>query len=81
MESVTDGQGDLREASAITRYYTEAGSPPGRWVGTGLSDLADGAGVEAGSVVSGEQMDMLYGQERDPITGQKLGRGFHHPPS
>jgi conjugative relaxase-like TrwC/TraI family protein len=81
MESVTDGQGDLREASAITRYYTEAGTPPGRWVGIGLSGLAGGAGVQVGAIVTGEQMELLFGQGRDPVTGQKLGRGFRHPPS
>jgi conjugative relaxase-like TrwC/TraI family protein len=81
MESVTDGQGDLREASAITRYYTDAGTPPGRWTGTGLAGLAGGAGLKAGSKVSGEQMEMLFGEGRDPVTGEKLGRGFRHPPS
>jgi conjugative relaxase-like TrwC/TraI family protein len=81
MESVTDGQGDLREANAITRYYIEAGTPPGRWLGSGLAGLSDGKGVEAGSMVSGEQMELLYGQGRDPVTGGKLGRGFHHLPS
>jgi conjugative relaxase-like TrwC/TraI family protein len=81
MESVTDGQGDRRETSAITRYYTEAGTPPGRWFGSGLAGLAAGAGLVAGSVVSGEQMDLLFGQGRDPVTGAKLGRAFRHPPS
>lgn len=81
MESVTDGLGDLRHADAITRYYTEAGTPPGRWVGSGLASLAGGVGVQAGSIVSGEQMDRLFGQGRDPVTGAKLGRGFRHPPS
>jgi conjugative relaxase-like TrwC/TraI family protein len=81
MESVTDGQGDLREANAITRYYLDAGTPPGRWLGSGLPGLSDGKGVEAGSMVSGEQMELLYGQGRDPATGEKLGRGFRHPPS
>lgn len=81
MESVTDGQGDLREASAITRYYTDAGTPPGRWLGSGLAGLANGAGVVDGSTVSGEQMELLFGQGHDPVTGEKLGRGFRHPPS
>jgi conjugative relaxase-like TrwC/TraI family protein len=81
MESVTDGQGDLREASAITRYYTEAGTPPGRWVGSGLAGLAGGAGLQEGSIVTGEQMDLLYSHGRDPVTGAKLGQGFRHPPS
>jgi TrwC relaxase len=81
MESVTDGQGDLREANAITRYYTEAGTPPGRWLGTGLAGLAGGDGIQAGTIITGNQMDLLYGQGRDPATEEKLGRGFRHPPS
>jgi conjugative relaxase-like TrwC/TraI family protein len=81
MESVTDGHGDLREADAITRYYTEAGTPPGRWLGSGLPGVANGAGLQGGSMVTGEQMDLLFGHGRDPINGEKLGRGFRHPPS
>jgi len=81
MESVTDGEGDLREADAITRYFTEAGTPPGRWLGSGLAGLARGAGLPAGSTVTGEQLDLLLGQGRDPVTGDKLGQGFRQPPS
>jgi conjugative relaxase-like TrwC/TraI family protein len=90
MESVTDGQGDLRELDAVTRYFTAAGTPPGRWAGTGLAGLGRGTGLAglgrgtglaAGSLVSGEQMDLLFGQGRDPVTGDKLGRGYRHPPS
>jgi conjugative relaxase-like TrwC/TraI family protein len=81
MESVTDGHGDLREADAITRYYTEAGTPPGRWLGSGLPGLANGTGLQAGSMVTGEQMDLLFGHGRDPVNGERLGRGFRHPPS
>lgn len=81
MESITDGQGDLREASAITRYYSEAGTPPGRWLGSGLAGLGKGRGLEPGSLVSGEQLDLLLGRGHDPVTGETLGRGFHQPPS
>jgi len=81
MESVTDGQGDLREADAITRYFTEAGTPPGRWLGSGLAGLARGAGLPAGSTVTGDQLDLLLGQGCDPVTGDKLGQGFRQPPS
>lgn len=79
MESVTDAQGDLREAASITRYYTDSGTPPGRWLGTGLAVLGDGAGLAAGSMVTGEQMQALFGDARDPITGQRLGRAFPKP--
>lgn len=75
MESVTDGQGDLREANAITRYYTDAGTPPGRWLGTGLAGLGNGARLKPGSIVTGEQMDLLFGDGCDPLTGEKLGGG------
>ena len=56
MESVTDGRGDLREPAAITRYFTEAGTPPGRWLGSGLAGLAAGAGLAPGAPVTGEPM-------------------------
>src|SRR5918995_1229509 len=81
MESVTDGQGDLREPAAITRYFTDAGTPPGRWLGSGLAGLAAGAGLPVGAPVTGEQMALLFGQGRDPVTGEKLGRGFRTPRS
>jgi conjugative relaxase-like TrwC/TraI family protein len=81
MESVTDGQGDLREPAAVTRYFTDAGTPPGRWVGSGLAGLAAGAGLPTGSPVTGEQMELLFGRGRDPVSGEKLGRGFRAPRS
>jgi conjugative relaxase-like TrwC/TraI family protein len=79
MESVTDGQGDLREPAGITRYFTAAGTPPGRWLGSGLAGLADGAGLAPGALVTGEQMELLFGRGRDPATGERLGRGFRAP--
>jgi conjugative relaxase-like TrwC/TraI family protein len=81
MESVVDGQGDLREPAAITRYFTDAGTPPGRWVGSGLAGLAAGAGLPVGAPVTGEQMELLFGRGCDPVTGEKLGRGFRAPRS
>ena len=51
MSSVARGDGDGRAVSALTRYYAQSGTPPGRFAGAGLAGLADGAGVEAGSVV------------------------------
>jgi conjugative relaxase-like TrwC/TraI family protein len=81
MDSVTDGQGDLREPAAITRYFTDAGTPPGRWLGAGLAGLAAGAGLRPGSPVTGEQMELLFGRGRDPVTGERLGRGFRAPRS
>jgi conjugative relaxase-like TrwC/TraI family protein len=44
-----------------------------------LAGLADGAGLAPGAPVTGEQMELLFGQGRDPVTGQMLGRGFRAP--
>ncbi len=48
MSSVARGDGDGRAVSALTRYYAQSGTPPGRFAGAGLAGLADGVGVEAG---------------------------------
>lgn len=39
LKSVVVGDGDREMSSPLTRYYTETGSPPGTWVGTGLMSL------------------------------------------
>ena len=33
--AVGDGDGDRKMADPLTRYYTEEGTPPGRWMGSG----------------------------------------------
>lgn len=35
-KSVVAGEGDGSLSTPLTRYYTEAGSPPGFWMGSGL---------------------------------------------
>ena len=74
MSSVARGDGDGRAVSALTRYYAESGTPPGRFAGAGLAGLADGAGVEAGSVVGEGALQRMLGALRDPVTGRYLGR-------
>jgi conjugative relaxase-like TrwC/TraI family protein len=68
----------LREAGTpLTAYYAASGYPPGRWVGAGLAGLGeDGHRVEAGSVVTEEQMAALFGNGSDPLTGEPLGRAY-----
>ncbi|PSL08145.1 conjugative relaxase-like TrwC/TraI family protein [Haloactinopolyspora alba] len=66
-------------ASAVTAYYTEAGNPPGRWLGSGLAGLNDGHGLEAGAQVSEKQMERLYRTGSDPVTGEPLGRRYRTP--
>ena len=74
MSSVARGDGDGRAVSALTRYYAESGTPPGRFAGAGLAGLADGVGVEAGSVVGEGALQRMLGGLQDPITGRYLGR-------
>ena len=57
-------------ASALTRYYAETGTPPGRFLGAGLAGLADGAGVAAGTQVSEEHLWRMLGKLQDPVTGR-----------
>ena len=70
--------GDVQRAAAtpLTAYYTEAGYPPGRWYGAGLSGLADGRGLATGAIVTEQQMAAVYGAGRDPVTGVGLGKAY-----
>jgi conjugative relaxase-like TrwC/TraI family protein len=63
--------------SAMTRYYTAHGTPPGTWLGAGLAGLAGGAGLGAGSSVTPPQMQRLFADGLDPATGAPLGRSPH----
>ena len=74
MSSVARGDGDGRVVLALTRYYAESGTPPGRFAGAGLSGLADGTGVERGSVVGEKALQRMLGALQDPVTGRYLGR-------
>jgi hypothetical protein len=65
---------EARPARGLTAYYAANGTPPGRFLGTGLAGLADGKGVAAGSPVSEEQLWRMLGMLQDPITGEHLGR-------
>jgi len=72
---VAAADGDRPLSTPLTRYYAEAGTPPGRWLGSGLPALADGR-IDAGSRVSEAQLDLLLGMGRDPGTGSPLGRAY-----
>src|SRR6478736_703153 len=67
-----DGRATDLAASAMTRYYTAEGYPPGTWLGTGLAAL--GAADMVGSEVTEEQLRELFEQTRSPFGGQQLGR-------
>lgn len=78
MESVAAGDVDRSMATPLTRYYAETGTPPGRWLGSGVAALgSDKAGrLAVGDIVTEAQMARLAGKGIDPITGEKLGRGY-----
>ncbi len=75
LRTVAAADGDRPLSTPLTRYYAEAGTPPGRWLGSGLPALADGR-VNAGSRVSEAQLELLLGMGRDPGTGAPLGRAY-----
>jgi TrwC relaxase len=57
---VASGDHQRRRGEALAEYYTSAGNPPGRWLGTGLAAMGvDGAVSEA-------QMRALFGEGLHP---------------
>jgi conjugative relaxase-like TrwC/TraI family protein len=72
MKSVAAGDGDRAQSTPLTRYYNESGTPPGRWIGTGLAALNSGGGIAAGEIATEQQMFQLFGMGNDPITGEQL---------
>ena len=39
LRSIAAGDGDRSLSTPLTRYYAEAGNPPGFWIGQGLAAL------------------------------------------
>jgi len=76
LDSVTTDHGRAG-ATPMTRYYAAHGTPPGTWLGAGLTGLADGAGLTPGSFVTPVQMERLFANGEDPATGTPLGQSPH----
>jgi conjugative relaxase-like TrwC/TraI family protein len=74
IRSVARGDGAGHGSSPLTRYYAESGTPPGRFLGSGLAGLDHGRGVDAGSEVSERALFRMLGMLADPVTGETLGR-------
>ena len=53
-----------RGHSGLTSYYSAKGEAPGTWLGAGLGGLE---GLNAGDVVTAEQMRNLFGAGRHPL--------------
>lgn len=73
LNSVVVGDGERDAASALTRYYTESGTPPGTWIGGGIAGLAS---VVERDDVSEQQLRRLMGHGQHPDTGEHLGRPY-----
>lgn len=75
LRTVAVGDGDRSLSTPLTRYYNAEGTPPGRWLGSGLPGLGAGQ-IGVGAQVSEAQLQLLVGMGRDPITGDPLGRVY-----
>jgi conjugative relaxase-like TrwC/TraI family protein len=73
MQTVTVGDGARPSSTPMTRYYTEAGTPPGRWMGVGLDGLGRSLALQPGSLVTEKQLFHLIGMGANPVTGEPLG--------
>ena len=75
LKSITVGDGpEGADKSDLVRYYSETGTPPGVFLGSGLVGLDDGRGVAIGQSVTAENLQRMLQDCADPITGKVLGR-------
>jgi len=74
LRTVAAGDGDRSLSTPLTRYYTEAGTPPGRWMGSGVTSLE--SHIAQGDEVTEEQLKLLIGEGKHPVTGEHLGRAY-----
>lgn len=75
LKTVAAGDGNRDLSTPLTRYYAELGTPPGRWIGSAVSNLGSGK-LTPGDVVTEPHLGLLLGKAHDPITGDSLGRAF-----
>lgn len=75
LRTVVAGDGQRPLSTPLTRYYSAKGTPPGRWIGSGLPGLGSGRILE-GAEVTEAQLQKLIGLGRDPIDGAPLGRAY-----
>jgi hypothetical protein len=73
LKTVAAGDGNRDLTTPLTRNYQEKGTPPGFWIGSGLPGLGSGE-LESGAEVTEEQLQLLLGAGRDPVTGESLGK-------
>jgi conjugative relaxase-like TrwC/TraI family protein len=73
------GDAPERTADGPASYYVHADCPPGIWLGRGLAGLPSHGQIQAGCVVTEQQMARLFGAGHDPVTDRPLGRGYLAP--
>jgi conjugative relaxase-like TrwC/TraI family protein len=54
--------------TGLASYYTEKGENPGTWLGSGMTGID---GLEAGDVVTADQMQSLFGSGHHPLAGER----------
>lgn len=74
LRTVAVGDGNRSLSTPLTRYNTEAGTPPGHWMSSGLPALE--SSITAGDGVTEDQLKKLIGQGARPTTGKPLGRRY-----
>ncbi|MFD6177260.1 MULTISPECIES: MobF family relaxase [unclassified Isoptericola] len=80
LRSVVQTDGDATQATAFTRYFTEAGTPPGVWMGKGVAYFGHGE-LRPGMAVTRAQLQTLLGRGSDPVSGANLGQPFREYPT
>ena len=74
LKSIAVGDGsEAVDTSDLVRYYSETGTPPGVFLGSGLVGLNNGVGVDVGQSVTAENLQRMLQDCADPITGEVLG--------
>lgn len=73
LRNVAAGDRNRELTTPLTLHYQEKGTPPGFWIGSGVQGLGKGD-LEPGDEVTEEQLRLLLGQGRDPVTGNPLGK-------
>lgn len=74
LRTVAAGDGDRSLRDPLTRYYTEEGTPPGFWLGSGVASLE--SDLRVGDEVTEEHLKRLIRHGQHPVTGDQLGSRY-----
>lgn len=71
LRTVAVADGDRSLSTPLTRYYAEAGTLPGQWLGSGVASLGTGQ-LAVGDQVSEAQLQLLMGLGSSPRSGESV---------